>query len=39
MTHSFQLVVAGAEPLPLAGDDGEQRVHLALRKLRMGAHA
>lgn len=36
---SFQLLVAGAEPLPLAGDDGEQRVHLALRQLRMGAQA
>lgn len=38
VTHSFQLLVARAEPLPLAGDDGEQRVHLALRKLRLGAH-
>lgn len=38
-TLSFQLLIAGAKPLPLAGDDGEQRVHLALRKLRMGAHA
>lgn len=27
---SFQLLVAGAKPLPLAGDDGEQGVHLAL---------
>lgn len=33
VTHHFQLLVARAEPLPLAGDDGEQRVHLTLRKL------
>lgn len=31
--HHFQLLVAGTEPLPLAGDDGEQRVHLTLREL------
>lgn len=36
---SFQLLIAGAKPFPLAGDDGEQRVHLALWKLGMGAHA
>lgn len=33
VTHHFQLLIARAEPLPLAGDDGEQRVHLTLRKL------
>lgn len=38
-THSFQLLVTGAEPLPLAGDDGEQGVHLTLRKLRVETHA
>lgn len=30
MTHSLQLLVPGTEALPLAGDDGEQRVDLAL---------
>lgn len=35
VTHGLQLLIAGAKPLPLAGDDGEQRVHLTLRKLRM----
>lgn len=35
LTYSFKLLVAGAEPLPLAGDDGEQRVHLALWQLSM----
>lgn len=29
-THSLQLLVPGPEALPLAGDDGEQGVHLAL---------
>lgn len=32
MTHSLQLLVPGPEALPLAGDDGEQRVYLALRE-------
>ena len=31
-THRLQLLVPGPEALPLAGDDGEQRVHLALRE-------
>ena len=35
-THSLQLLVACAEPLPLAGDDGEQGVHLALRTWGLG---
>lgn len=35
VTHGLQLLVAGAEPLPLAGDDGEQRVHLPLGQLRL----
>lgn len=39
VTHDFQLLIAGAKPLPLAGDDGEQRVHLTLRKLRMKTRA
>lgn len=39
MTHHFQLLIARAEPLPLAGDDGEQRVHLTLRKLGLSSGA
>lgn len=39
VTHHFQLLIARAEPLPLAGDDGEQRVHLTLRKLSVSSAA
>lgn len=39
VTHHFQLLIARAEPLPLAGDDGEQRVHLTLRKLSVSSGA